>query len=46
MEVNIYINVFMDDGNDDYYCPDSFDENDKELYFDVSGKDDNCVVIL
>lgn len=36
----IYINVFKDDGNDDYYCPDSFDENDKELYFDVSGKDD------
>lgn len=36
----IYINVFMDDGNDDYYCPDSFDENDSELYFDVCGQDD------
>jgi hypothetical protein len=38
----IYINVFKDDGNDDYYCPDSFDENDTELYFDVCGKDVEC----
>ena len=36
----IYINVFKDDGNDDYFCPDTFDENDKELFFDVCGKDD------
>ncbi|MGB7605361.1 MAG: DUF6557 family protein [Lutisporaceae bacterium] len=36
----IYINVFKDDGNDDYYCPDSFEENNSELYFDVCGKDD------
>ena len=35
----IYINVFKDDGNDDYICPESFDENDTELYFDVCGKD-------
>ena len=35
----IYINVFKEDGNDDYYCPDNFDENDTELCFDVCGKD-------
>jgi|GEM_PF-1254471 len=40
----IYINVFKDDGNDDYYSPYSFDENDKELCFDVSGKDDEWCV--
>jgi len=36
----IYINVFKDDGNDDYYCPENFYENDTEAYFDVCGKDD------
>lgn len=36
----IYINVYKDDGKDDYFCPETFDENDTELYFDVCGKDD------
>lgn len=35
----IYIKVLKDDGNDDYYFPDNFDENDTELYFDVCGQD-------
>jgi hypothetical protein len=44
----IYINVFKDDGYDDYYCPDSFDENDKELYciFRVHPGSSSILVVL
>lgn len=37
----IYIKILKEDSNDDYYFPENYDENDRDLFFDVCGKDNN-----